>query len=49
MENQRGHYVAFTRTSPEVWCRYNDLRVSNVDASKVLTNNAYLLSYTKRC
>lgn len=46
--NLRGHYVTFTRTSSGMWVRYDDLKVSKVHASKVLTNRVYLVSYTKR-
>lgn len=48
VEYQGGHYVTFTRTSDEEWCRYSDADVSTVSTSDVLTNEAYLLSYAKR-
>lgn len=48
LEGQRGHYVAFIRTGSDVWCKYNDDEVSTVSTSEVLTNDAFVLSYSKR-
>ncbi|CAM9500685.1 unnamed protein product [Laminaria digitata] len=49
VEKQTGHYKAFTRSSADTWHRCNDTNVSTVYTSEVLTKNAYILSYAKRC
>ena len=48
VESQQGHYVTFVRTAADQWAHYNDSSVTIVSADKVLTSNAYILSYTKR-
>ena len=48
VESQQGHYVTFVRTADDEWAHYNDSSVSIVSADKVLTSDAYILSYAKR-
>lgn len=48
VESQQGHYVTFVRTADDEWAHYNDSSVSIVSADKVLTSDAYMLSYAKR-
>ena len=48
LEERRGHYLAFTRIDADLWCSYDDDKVTTVSSSKVLTKDAYILSYAKR-
>ncbi|CBJ32461.1 conserved unknown protein [Ectocarpus siliculosus] len=44
----KGHYVAFVRLPGEGWLRYDDAKVTGVTDSDVRTQNALILSYTRR-
>eukprot|EP00904_Undaria_pinnatifida_P010779 jgi/Undpi1/6831/HiC_scaffold_21.g09307.m1 len=48
LEGLAGHYIVFTRTGLNTWCCYNDDKISTVSTSAVLTENAFVLSYSKR-
>ncbi|CAM9388010.1 unnamed protein product, partial [Ectocarpus sp. 12 AP-2014] len=43
-----GHYTAFVRLAGEEWRRYNDSKVTQVGCEDVLTENALILTYTRR-
>ncbi|CAN0059060.1 unnamed protein product [Ectocarpus sp. 13 AM-2016] len=43
-----GHYTAFVRLAGEEWRRYNDSKVTKVGYEDVLTENALILTYTRR-
>ncbi|EPS64352.1 hypothetical protein M569_10430, partial [Genlisea aurea] len=42
-----GHYFCFVRVSPNMWCKFDDEMVELVDESIVLSQEAYVLFYTK--
>lgn len=44
----KGHYVAFVRLPGQGWRRYDDANITTVADKRVLTNNALILSYTRR-
>ena len=43
-----GHYYSFIKSSDGVWYRMNDHEVSPVSLSVVLSENAYMLFYSKK-
>ncbi|CAM9610950.1 unnamed protein product [Ectocarpus fasciculatus] len=45
---KKGHYVAFVRLPGQGWIKYNDENVTQADERDVQTNNALILSYTRR-
>lgn len=42
-----GHYVAFARTGSQ-WRKYDDSHAHDVDKAEVLTEEAIMLSYTRK-
>ncbi|CAN0537381.1 unnamed protein product, partial [Scytosiphon promiscuus] len=48
VEKQTGHYKVFTRIRDDSWYKLDDLHVSVVHTSDVLTKDAFILSYAKK-
>ncbi|KAG8382492.1 hypothetical protein BUALT_Bualt05G0082900 [Buddleja alternifolia] len=42
-----GHYYCFIRLSPNMWCKFDDSRVVQVEEDFVLSQEAYILFYAK--
>ena len=42
-----GHYYAYCRNSNDKWYEYNDKRVTEINKSLIITDNAYCLFYKK--
>ncbi|TYH80176.1 hypothetical protein ES332_D03G113800v1 [Gossypium tomentosum] len=42
-----GHYVCYIRSSPNMWHKMNDSRVTCVEEEAVLSQEAYILLYAK--
>lgn len=42
-----GHYYSYCKNNNGKWYEYNDNRVSEIQESKIITNNAYCLFYKK--
>ncbi|XP_040944272.1 uncharacterized protein [Gossypium hirsutum] len=43
-----GHYVCYIRSSPNMWHKMNDSRVTCVEEEAVLSQEAYILLYAKQ-
>ncbi|XP_022738451.1 ubiquitin carboxyl-terminal hydrolase 20-like isoform X2 [Durio zibethinus] len=43
-----GHYVCYIRSSPDMWHKLNDSRVTGVDEEAVLSQEAYILFYARQ-
>ncbi|KAB2037942.1 hypothetical protein E1A91_D03G105000v1, partial [Gossypium mustelinum] len=43
-----GHYVCYIRSSPNIWHKMNDSRVTCVEEEAVLSQEAYILLYAKQ-
>ena len=43
-----GHYTAYTRVGGHEWCCFNDTSATTVGVDEALSQNVYLVAYTKR-
>ncbi|XP_022731962.1 ubiquitin carboxyl-terminal hydrolase 20-like [Durio zibethinus] len=43
-----GHYICYIRSSPEMWHKFNDSRVTSVEEEVVLSEEAYILFYARQ-
>lgn len=43
-----GHYFCYIRTAPDTWYRFDDSKVSRVPEATALSQDAYILFYTRK-